>query len=283
MTAGRISAAFMPTAFIGRFGVRMGSRLVRPRPWQLVLERRGLGGLAFGSRLRLRRLRRHPAVLLVLLPKPGRVLPLCQPVLLGLAAGSGKLSLPFTSVQSPGNSGRFDSKGGTLLHDRGVTMFSFHHLKPWLLAIMVVAGSVPAALAARPDASATAAAPNPGMARVWFLRPSSFALEVAGAEPTLYANGTPLGAIAANTEFYRDLAPGTYRFTVQPYGLPTEQAATLQLTPGSQSYLEVQWAATWQEGYPSGSGLESHSFFVLPMSPQLAQAWLPTLHNLGAD
>jgi hypothetical protein len=36
-------------------------------------------------------------------------------------------------------------------------------------------------------------------------------------------------------------------------------------------------------GYPSGGGRggQSHSFFVLNMSPQLAQAYLPTLNDLG--
>jgi hypothetical protein len=34
-------------------------------------------------------------------------------------------------------------------------------------------------------------------------------------------------------------------------------------------------------GYPSGRGANSHSFFVLTMAPQLAQAYLPTLTYLG--
>jgi hypothetical protein len=44
---------------------------------------------------------------------------------------------------------------------------------------------------------------------------------------------------------------------------------------------EVQWAPTWEEGYPSGGGDLSHSFFVLNLSPQLAQAYLPNLTDLG--
>ena len=54
------------------------------------------------------------------------------------------------------------------------------------------------------------------------------------------------------------------------------------VTPGSQTYLEVQWVPTWEMGYPStGKGGQSHSFFVLNMAPQLAQAYLPTLNYLG--
>jgi hypothetical protein len=44
--------------------------------------------------------------------------------------------------------------------------------------------------------------------------------------------------------------PGTYRFTVQSYGLPTGAADTVYLASGTQTYLEIQWLASWEEGYP---------------------------------
>ena len=161
-------------------------------------------------------------------------------------------------------------------------MLTYRPLKPMLLSLAILAGSVPAAMAAGPDAATASASPSPQPARVWFLRPSSFNIAVAGADPMIYANGAPLAAIPANASFYRDLAPGSYRFTVQPYGVPTGQADTVQLTPGSQTYLEVQWVPTWEEGYASGGrGDQSHSFSVLNMSPQLAQAYLPSLTYLG--
>ena len=46
------------------------------------------------------------------------------------------------------------------------------------------------------------------------------------------------------------LIPSAYSFTVQPYGLPAGQADTAQLAPGTQTYLEIQWLASWEEGYP---------------------------------
>lgn len=148
-------------------------------------------------------------------------------------------------------------------------------LKPMLLGLVILAGSVPVALAAAPDAPV--AAPNPETARVWFLRPGSPASTAFGAAPAIYANGTPVAAISAASAFSRDFPPGSYRFSVAPYGLPTGQAATVQLRPGSETYLEVQWAPTWEEGYPGGGGTESHSFFVRKLSPRVAQAYLPTL------
>jgi hypothetical protein len=143
-----------------------------------------------------------------------------------------------------------------------------------LLGLAAAAGLQPAA-AALPDA-------GPGMTRIWFLNPADSASETGwGAAPTIYANGTPIAAIPADAAFYRDFAPGTYRFTVQPYGQPTGQTDTVQLAAGTEAYLEVQWAATWEEGYASGSGINSHSFFIQTISPQLAQAWLPSLTDLG--
>jgi len=158
-----------------------------------------------------------------------------------------------------------------------------HSLKTPVLALAFLTGSTLAALAAPPAASH----PEPGAetARVWFLRPSSFvSREAAGAAPMIYANGSPVAALPANASFYRDFAPGSDNFTVDPYGLPTGANDTVQLAPGSQTYLEVQWVPTWEEGYPSGGrGDQSHSFFVLNLSPQLATAYLPTLTYLGQN
>jgi hypothetical protein len=122
------------------------------------------------------------------------------------------------------------------------------------------------------------AAPS-GMARVWFLRPAgSLNGNVWAAAPEVYANGAPIGDIPAGSKFYRDFRPGTYSFTVQPYGLPTGQADTVQLAPGSETYLEVQWIASWQQGYPeAGWGFAPNTFGILAMSPQLAQTHLPSL------
>ena len=128
-------------------------------------------------------------------------------------------------------------------------------------------------------AEAPTTSPAAGMARVWFLRPAgSVNGNVWAAAPMIYANGAPLGDIPEGTEFYRDFRPGRYSFTVQPYGLPTGQADTVQLAPETQTYLEIQWLASWQEGYPeAGWGFAPNTFGILTMSPQLAQAYLPTL------
>jgi hypothetical protein len=149
-------------------------------------------------------------------------------------------------------------------------------LIPMLLGLAAVAGSISPAMAAPETAQVTTQ--SPGAARVWFLRPAGANSYALGAAPMIYANGTPVADIPSNAAFYRDFAPGTYRFTVQPYGSPNHKADTVRLAPGTQTYLEVQWIPTWEEGYATGG---RHSFFVVNMSPQMAQDWLPALNIVG--
>jgi hypothetical protein len=141
-----------------------------------------------------------------------------------------------------------------------------------------------------PEATVTASQANipavaPGMARVWFLRgwdAPSGQNYVFAAEPIVYANGAPIGSLRVGTSFFRDFTPATYTFTVQPYGLPTPQATTLQLAAGTQTYLQAQWVASWQFGYPEADfSFAPNTFAIFTMSPQVAQAYLPTLAYLG--
>jgi hypothetical protein len=161
-------------------------------------------------------------------------------------------------------------------------MFRFAYVKAVLLGIVILAGSLSAATAAVPYASPSV--PSPGTARVWFLRAGApdGRNTLYGAVPEIYANGTPVGSIPHNSRFYRDLAPGTYRFTVQSYGLPNDEADTVQLAPGSISYIWVEAAPPWQFGYVGGrGGSNRRSFFVYSVTPEIAQSWFQAMTDLG--
>jgi hypothetical protein len=124
-----------------------------------------------------------------------------------------------------------------------------------------------------------------GSARVWFFRgwdaPSGQGF-VYGAAPVIYANSAPVGDIPTGSSFFRDFPPGTYSFTVEPIGLPTAQAATVQLAAGTQTYLQAQWVASWEFGYPEVDfSFAPNTFAVFRASPQVAQAYLSTLSYLG--
>ena len=154
-------------------------------------------------------------------------------------------------------------------------------MRKYGLAVLMLFGLCLFALAestAQEMAAAAAAqtpAIRPGMARVWFLRAQDSPRgNVQAAAPVIFANEAPIADLPINSKFFRDFAPGSYRFTVQAYGLPTPQATTLQLAPGTQTYLQVQWAASWQQGNPdAGWGFAPNTLIITTMSPQEAQAY----------
>lgn len=149
--------------------------------------------------------------------------------------------------------------------------------------ILVLADCTPQAKVTTSQAQIPAIAA--GTARVWFLRgwdAPSGQTYVYAASPIVFANGAAVGDLPVGSSFFRDFSPGTYTFTVQPYGLPTPQATTLELAAGTQSYLQAQWIASWQVGYPEADfSFAPNTFAILTMSPQVAQAYLPTLSYLG--
>ena len=119
---------------------------------------------------------------------------------------------------------------------------------------------------------------DPGMARVWFFRQANpSGGNVYAANPMIYANRAPVGEIPQGAVFFHDFPPGKYRFTVQPFGTPTNEHDTVQLVPGTQAYLQVQWEPSWEANRVGGGS----SFTVLSFPPELAQQYLPTLTNLG--
>jgi hypothetical protein len=135
---------------------------------------------------------------------------------------------------------------------RSMQATRFRFLTPMLLGLCLVglAACAPYATPTRTKGQIPPVAPE--AARVWFFRgwdSLSGQGNVYAAAPAIFANGRPVGNVPG-TEFFRDFAPGTYTFTVEPYGLPTPQAVTLQLAAGKQSYLQVQWVASWEFGYP---------------------------------
>src|SRR5215813_6384735 len=145
------------------------------------------------------------------------------------------------------------------------------------LGLFLLAGCAAQATGTAPQAPVSALQPN--MARLWVLRqPSAPGGNVAAADPMVYVNGGPLARSAQGTAFFHDFQPGTYRLTVQPYGTPANLVDTLQLAPGTQSYVQVQAVPNWEMG---GSTAMGASFAVLTMSPAEAQPYLQDMKYLG--
>lgn len=148
-------------------------------------------------------------------------------------------------------------------------------IAPWL-GLLLLAGC--AAQPTRTASQASVPALAPDMARVWVLRqPSAPGGNIAAADPMVYANGAPLARSSQGTVFFHDFPPGSYRFTVQPYGTPANLVDTLQLAPGTQAYVQVQAVPNWELGSTAGGG----SFAVLTMSLQEAQPYMQMMTDLG--
>jgi hypothetical protein len=160
----------------------------------------------------------------------------------------------------------------------GAIMYIYRFITPmWLGLCMLALGScTPQPTAATSQAQAPAI--GAGMARVWFFRQADPpGGNVYAAVPVVYANGAAVGDTPQGTAFFHDFPPGKYRFTVQPFGTPTREHDTLQLVPGMQAYVQVEWIPNWEANRTGGGS----SFVVESTSPEVAQQYLPTLRNLG--
>ena len=157
-------------------------------------------------------------------------------------------------------------------------MFIHHVVRPLAIGLCLLAvgarASGPSLLAAQP----TIPQVTPGEARVWFIR--QFEPAESLARPMIYANGTPVAVSEPGGGFYRDFAPGTYRFTVDSYVRDSDQSAALQLVVGTETDLEVQSNRAWAS---SGDHSERDTFYVRIPSPYfLTKFYLPQITYLGA-
>jgi len=116
-----------------------------------------------------------------------------------------------------------------------------------------------------------------GMARVWFLR--QFSPGESLATPIISANGAPVYLSLPGTAFLHDFSSGTYTFTVPSFGVDTGQAATLQLAPGTQTYLEVQSLRSWAGA--GGDTFQRDTLYVRPISAFWADKYFQYLKYLG--
>jgi hypothetical protein len=77
-----------------------------------------------------------------------------------------------------------------------------------------------------------------GVAWVWFLR--QFEPSESLQTPMIFVNGAALASSQPGTIFFRDFAPGIYAFAVETCSHDFNQVARTSLTPGSETYLEIQ-------------------------------------------
>jgi hypothetical protein len=140
------------------------------------------------------------------------------------------------------------------------------------LGLTALGGAVPNSVAAGQIAAVPAI--PPGVARVWFLRqfqPDSLQM------PMIYVNGASLASSQPGTTFFHDFSPGSYAFSVETCTQDFNQVATPNLTPGSETFLEVQSLKDFRDW-----DCITDTFYVRAIPIDRAQLYFPQLRYLGA-
>jgi hypothetical protein len=112
------------------------------------------------------------------------------------------------------------------------------------LRVVFVAAAIfgAAAVAARP-ATAGAAGPPAGYARIWIYR--VFDPSVTLRTPAIRFNGAAIGAARPGSAFYRDVPPGTYLVTADSQGSAPDQFARFALAGGETAFVRVDADNWW--------------------------------------
>jgi hypothetical protein len=139
------------------------------------------------------------------------------------------------------------------------------------LAVAVVLLLTGAAFAQSPAAPYLNAAPPAGMARIWFYRDLNPNETLAMAYIRL--NCTVAGVSEAGGAFYRDVAPGQYRISVDSYVEDPHNDATVTLAPGTEAYAKVLPLDSFvQGGAAVGGGYKRNTFVVWLYPPDQGRA-----------
>jgi len=144
-------------------------------------------------------------------------------------------------------------------------------LRAFAMSLIMLAGLLAPAFAATPEQ----APPIPaGQSRVWFMR--QLLPGTIFTPPMVYVNGTPIARSAEGTAFYRDLAPGQYRFTVENCLPEPRTGQTMTLQPNAQYAIEVQ-----QDDNPSWDCTPAQVSYLRQVQPDVAAYLLAPLTYLG--
>ncbi len=93
------------------------------------------------------------------------------------------------------------------------------------------------------------------------------------ARPEIYLNGRPTGASIPGGVYYRDLAPGEYRITVDSPGLYPDQFKTVTVAPGDTRYVKIESLHSWQGSFDS----ETDTFVVVVTDAARARSEIETM------
>lgn len=145
--------------------------------------------------------------------------------------------------------------------------------RSWLsIAIASLLWAAAAAYAQPPAAPYLNAGPPPGMARIWFYRDLNPNDTLAMAYIRL--NGAVAGVSEAGGAFYRDVAPGRYRISVDSYYQDPHNDADVVLAPAMEAYAKVLPMDSFIMGGGGtvGGGYKRNTFVVWLYPPEQGRA-----------
>jgi len=118
-------------------------------------------------------------------------------------------------------------------------------LARWALAVCVlVMAACTGISAATGPAAPVPAPPTQGKARVWVYR--EYEPNESLGRPYVRFNGMIEGISEPGGSFYRDIAPGMYRVTVDSVGEDTNQFIDVTVGPGQSVFVKVEVSRFWQ-------------------------------------
>lgn len=111
------------------------------------------------------------------------------------------------------------------------------------VCVMVVAACTGISAATGP-AAPLPGPPGQGGARIWIYR--EYEPNESLARPYVRLNGMIEGISEPGGSFYRDIAPGVYRVTVDSVGEDTNQFVDVTVGPGQSVFVKVEVSRFWQ-------------------------------------
>jgi len=148
-------------------------------------------------------------------------------------------------------------------------------LRSWALcamgraAIAVVLAALWGCAEQPPPANAAAIAGMPlGAARIWVYR--EYEPFETLARPYVRINGRFIGVSEPGGAFYRDVAPGSYRVTVDTVGQDLYQFADVALAAGQTAFIKVESSKLWE----SSLTYRSDTFYTRLIPAEIAEAEL---------
>jgi hypothetical protein len=108
-----------------------------------------------------------------------------------------------------------------------------------------------------------------GDARIWIYR--DYEPYAGKGLPAVAANGGYIGQAELGGAFYRDVAPGHYRLTVETFGVDANRAADFDLGAGRAAFVKIVSNPSWVS-YGLESQIERPTFYAWLTPSEVAQA-----------